>query len=129
MTTEHPSLPRIDKYLWATRIFKTRGDAAEACRNKRVSINGQEAKPSREVKASDVIVVRKGPVRYTYKVLALLTQRVAAKNLPTYILDVTSPEELSKGEQHNEMARIWRTPGTGRPTKKDRRLMERVMDT
>ncbi|MCL2726855.1 MAG: S4 domain-containing protein [Bacteroidales bacterium] len=121
------STPRIDKYLWSTRIFKTRADATDACKSGKVSINSQPVKASREVKTGDVIAVRKGPVSHSYKVLALLTQRVSVKNLAPYILDITPPEELAKGERHNESAAAWRERGAGRPTKKERRELERVL--
>ena len=123
------TLLRIDKYLWAIRVFKTRSDAADACRSGKVTLNGQEAKPSKEVKIGDLLEVRKGPVRYRYKILALLEQRVAAKNLAPYVLDVTPPEELAKGADHHQTALVWRERGTGRPTKKERRDIDRLMDS
>jgi len=121
-------LPRIDKYLWAIRVFKTRADATDACKSGKVCVNGQPVKSSREVKVGDVIVVRKGPVHYSYKVLALLMQRVGAKNLAPNVLDITPPEELAKGEKHNESVLVRRDRGAGRPTKKERRDIDRLMD-
>ena len=120
--------PRMDKYLWAIRVFKTRNDAADACRSGKVTLNGQEAKPSKEVKEGDIIGVRKGPVRHSYKVLTQLTQRVGAKNLAPYVLDTTPPEELAKGDQHNQSLLLWRERGTGRPTKKERRDIDRLLE-
>jgi len=122
------TLPRIDKYLWAIRVFKTRSDAADACRSGKVRLNNMEAKPSKEVKAGDLLEVRKGPVRYRYQVLGLLEQRIAAKNLTPYILDITPPEELAKGQKPNESVLMWRERGTGRPTKKERRDIDRLME-
>ena len=122
------TLPRIDKYLWAIRVFKTRSDAADACRSGKIKINNLEAKPSREVRVGDVLEVRKGPVHYRYQVLGLLEQRVAAKNLTPYVLDITLPEELAKGQKPNESLLVWRDRGTGRPTKKERRDIDRIME-
>ena len=121
------TFPRIDKYLWAIRVFKTRSDAADACKSGKVAVNGQPAKQSKEVKTGDMLEVRKGPVHYRYQVLALLEQRVAAKNLAPYVLDITPPEELAKGETHHETVLVWRERGTGRPTKKERREIDRLM--
>ena len=88
---------RIDKWLWAVRIFKTRSDAAEACRTGKVTINGSEAKPSKELKEGDLLTVKKVPImRYSYKVLALVERRLPAKDVPTYCLDITPQEELDK---------------------------------
>ena len=126
MNDDH--LPRIDKYLWAVRIFKTRNDAADACRSGKVSVNGQVAKPSREVKAGDTLTVRKGPIVYSYQIVSLLSQRVAAKNLCPYIVDTTPPEALAKEEMHRQTLVVRRDRGTGRPTKKERRDIDRVMD-
>jgi len=121
-------LPRIDKYLWAIRVYKTRTDAADACKSGKVLVNGQAAKPSREVRIGDIIVVRKGPVYYSYKVLSPIIQRVAAKNLAPYVLDITPPEEIAKSQQHSETALVWRARGSGRPTKKERRNIDRIME-
>ena len=88
---------RIDKWLWAVRIFKTRSDAAEACRTGKVTINGTEAKPSKEVKEGDLLTVKKVPImRYSYKVVGLVERRLPAKDVPTYCLDITPQEELDK---------------------------------
>ena len=127
-TSLNTNILRIDKYLWAVRIYKTREEAADALRGGKVWVNGQEAKPSREVKVDDMIVVRKGAIRHSYKVLALLTQRVAAKNVAPYILDCTSPEELAKEAAHKEMGWVFRDRGAGRPTKKERRDLEKEMN-
>ena len=87
---------RLDKYLWAVRVFKTRSDAADAIRTNKVTVNGSYAKPSREVKIGDVIAVRKQQVTYSYKVLDLVSSRQPAKNVPAYCLNITPQEELDK---------------------------------
>ena len=87
---------RLDKYLWAVRVFKTRSDAADAVRNNKVTVNGAYAKPSRDVKIGDRIDVRKTRITYSYKVLDLVSSRQPAKNVAAYCLDVTPPEELAR---------------------------------
>lgn len=119
---------RLDKYLWAVRIFKTRSDAADAVRNNKVTVNGAWAKPSREVKQGDVIGVRKAQVTYLYKVLNGVSSRQPAKNVPDYCLNITPQEELDKLNVPRETIFIARDPGTGRPTKKDRRDLDALMD-
>ena len=119
---------RLDKYLWAVRIFKTRSDAADAVRNNKVTVNGSYAKPSREVKLGDVIAVRKQQVAYSYKVLDLVSSRQPAKNVPLYCLDVTPQEELAKLDVPRETIFVFRDRGTGRPTKKERRELDSLMD-
>lgn len=119
---------RLDKYLWAVRIFKTRSDAADAVRNNKVTVNGSYAKPSREVKLGDVIAVRKQQVTYSYKVLDLVSSRQPAKNVPLYCLDITPQEELAKLNVPRETIFVFRDRGTGRPTKKERRELDSLMD-
>lgn len=120
---------RVDKWLWAVRIFKTRSDAAEACRTGKVTINGSEAKPSKEVKEGDVLTVKKVPVmRFTYKVVGIVERRLPAKDVPTYCLDMTPQEELDKLNPPKETIFISRDRGTGRPTKKERRDLDALMD-
>ena len=120
---------RIDKYLWAIRVFKTRTDATEACKGGRVNIGALEAKPSKEVKEGDVITVRKGAVRYSYKVLAPLEKRVGAKDVERYALNVTPESELNKVHAPVETFLVQREKGTGRPTKRDRRKMDELYDS
>ena len=113
---------RIDKWLWAVRIYKTRSDAAEACRTGKVTINGTETKPSKEVKEGDVLTVKKVPVmRFTYKVLGIVERRLPAKDVPTYCLDMTPEEEMAKLNPPKETIFVMRERGAGRPTKKERR--------
>ena len=119
---------RLDKYLWAVRIFKTRSDAADAVRNNKVTVNGSYAKPSREVKLGDVIAVRKQQVTYSYKVLDLVSSRQPAKNVPLYCLDITPQEELAKLNVPRQTIFVFRDRGTGRPTKKERRELDSLMD-
>ena len=119
---------RLDKYLWAVRIFKTRSDAADAVRTNKVTVNGSYAKPSREVKIGDVIAVRKQAVTYSYKVLDLVSSRQPAKNVPLYCLDVTPQEERDKLNIPRETVFVFRERGTGRPTKKERRELDTLMD-
>ena len=119
---------RLDKYLWAVRVFKTRSDAADAIRNNRVLVNDAYAKPSREVKQGDIISVKKMPVTYKYKVLELVSSRQGAKNVPTYCLKITPQEELDKLSVPRETVFVFRERGTGRPTKKERREIDALMD-
>ena len=119
---------RLDKYLWAVRIFKTRSDAADAIRQNRVLVNDAYAKPSREVKVGDMISVRRERVHYSYKVLDLVSSRQPAKNVPTYCLNCTPQEELDKLNVPHETIFVFRERGMGRPTKKDRRNIDALMD-
>ena len=119
---------RLDKYLWAVRVFKTRSDAADAVRTNKVTVNGAYAKPSREVKIGDVIAVRKMQVTYSYKVLDLVSSRQPAKNVPLYCLNVTPQEELDKLNVPRETVFVFRDRGTGRPTKKERRELDGLVE-
>ena len=115
---------RIDKYLWAIRVYKTRTDATDACKGGKVRINGADTKPSKLVKPGDMIVARKGAVTYTYKVIQLIDKRQGAKLVPNYAENLTPPEELAKLRAPVETFFLKRDRGAGRPTKKDRRQME-----
>lgn len=115
---------RIDKWLWAARIFKTRTIAAEACKKGRVSINGAQAKPSRMIKPGDVINVKKSPITYSFKVLQAIEKRVGAKLVPEIMENVTSSEQYELLEMSRISGFIDRARGTGRPTKKDRRSLD-----
>ncbi len=123
------SSTRIDKWLWAVRIFKTRSDAAEACRTNRVTIGGGYTKPSRDVKPGDLITVRKTLVTYSYRVLAITSSRLGAPLVPEYAENVTPQEELDKLNVPKETIFIQRDRGTGRPTKRERREIDSLMDT
>lgn len=120
---------RIDKYLWAIRAFKTRGEATEACKGGKVKVAGVPVKPSRAVQPGDVIQLRKGIVTYTYKVLRPLDNRVGAKLVPDYAENLTPEEELEKLKAPVESFFVTRDRGAGRPTKKDRREIEQLWDT
>ena len=115
---------RIDKYLWSIRAFKTRTDATQACRGGKVRVNGADAKPSRDVKAGDVITVRKGPATFTYKVNELVAKRQGAKNVAAFADNLTPQSELEKFVRPVETVAFRRDPGAGRPTKKDRRQLD-----
>lgn len=120
---------RIDKYLWAIRVFKTRTDATDACKGGKVRLNGNDVKPSRTVAYGDVINVRKGAVLYSYKVVATIEKRVGAKLVPEYAENITPQDELDKLRHPVETFFLKRDPGTGRPTKRDRRQMELLWDS
>ncbi len=119
---------RIDKYLWAVRIFKTRSDAADAARNNKVLINDSYCKPSREVKIGDRITIKRVQITYSYRVLELVSNRQPAKNVPIYCQNITPQEELDKLLAPRETIFVVRDRGTGRPTKKDRRELDELMD-
>lgn len=122
---DEDSQPRIDKWLWTVRIFKTRSQATEACKKGRVIIDDVQVKPSRAIKLSDVVTVRKPPVIYTYRVTGFPTSRVGAKLVPEYLEDMTSPEELDKLKINNAIF-LQRDKGAGRPTKKERRELDKI---
>ena len=115
---------RVDKYLWAMRIYKTRSIATDACKCGRVKMNGVEVKPSRMFHVGDVFSVRKGPITYTYRILQLWGNRLGAKMVPEYLQDITPIEQLALLELARFAAQSGRDRGTGRPTKKDRREIE-----
>ena len=115
---------RIDKWLWAARIFKTRTLAADACKNGRVTIDGVNVKPSRMVKCGETVSVRKPPITYSFRILKTIEQRVGAKLLPEIYENVTAPEEYELLEMTRISGFVNRARGTGRPTKKDRRSLD-----
>lgn len=119
---------RIDKWMWATRIFKTRTIATEACKKNRIMIGGVNVKASRMIKVGDIIQVRKPPVTYSFRVLALTQNRMGAKLVPDYLENVTTPEQYELLEMNRLSGFIDRARGTGRPTKKDRRELEQFTD-
>ena len=119
---------RIDKYLWSIRVFKTRSEATDACKGGKIRVNGADTKPSKAVKRGDVIVARKGPVTYTYKVLELVDKRQGARLVPNYAENLTPAEEIAKLRAPVETFFLKRDRGAGRPTKKDRRQMESLWD-
>lgn len=118
---------RIDKWMWAARIFKTRTIAAEVCKKGRVSINGAQAKPARMIKPGDVIQIRKPPVTYSFKVLQAIEKRVGAKLVPEILENVTTPDQYELLEMTRISGFVNRAKGTGRPTKKDRRDLDEFL--
>jgi ribosome-associated heat shock protein Hsp15 len=123
-----PKSVRIDKYLWAVRIYKTRTLATDACRKGKVSMADMPAKPSRTVSAGDVIQVKKIPVVYSYRVIDPIEKRVGAKIVENFVENITPEEELHKLEMQDDFF-VKRDRGAGRPTKKERRLLDDLQDT
>ena len=119
---------RLDKWLWAARIYKTRTIAADACKNGRITINGAQAKPSRTVKAGDEVGVRKPPVTYTFRVKEAIEKRVGAKLLPDVLENITDAAQYELLEMSRISGFIDRQRGTGRPTKKERRALDAFID-
>ena len=115
---------RIDKWLWAARIFKTRSIAADACKNGRVTINNVNVKPSHMVKVGETVSVRKPPVTYSFKILQTIEQRVGAKLIPEVYENVTTPDQYELREMNRISGFVDRARGTGRPTKKERRALD-----
>ena len=122
------SNPRVDKFLWSVRVYKTRAKSTEACKKGRVIIDGIDAKPSKTVKEGDLITVKKPPVNYSYKVLDYPKSRVSAKLVDNYIEDIT-PEEEKEKLKITDSFFIKRERGAGRPTKKERREIDKLKDT
>ena len=117
---------RIDKFLWSARIYKTRAIAVEECEKHRVLVNGAEVKPSRHVKAGDRLTVKKLPVVYTYEIIQLIDKRQPASLVKNYLVDATPQSELDKAEMNRMTAFVQRDRGAGRPTKKERRDIEKL---
>jgi len=115
---------RIDKWLWAVRLFKTRSLAAEACKKGKVIVQNIQVKPSRNVKVGDVISIKRNPILFSFKVLALSENRMNAKLVPEFMLNVTTSDQLELIELAKLAGQSGRDRGTGRPTKKDRREIE-----
>lgn len=119
---------RIDKWLWASRIFKTRSIASEACKKGRISINGMQVKPARMIKPGEVIQVKKPPITYSFKVLQAIEKRIGAKLVPEVMENVTAPDQYELLEMSKISGFVGRARGTGRPTKKDRRSIDEFVD-
>ncbi len=120
---------RIDKFLWAVRLYKTRSQASEECRKGRISVNGIAVKPSRNISPGEVVTVKKLPVIYTYEVLQPIENRVSASLVENYIRDITPEEEKNKLVVARNTGFGIRPRGLGRPTKKDRRSLDRLSDS
>lgn len=119
---------RIDKWLWAARIFKTRSIAADACKNGRVTINNVNVKPSHMVKAGETVSVKKPPITYSFRILKPIEQRVGAKLIPEIYENVTDPKQYELLEMSRISGFVDRARGTGRPTKKERRALDAFTD-
>lgn len=117
-------IARIDKWLWAARIFKTRSIAADACKNGRVTIKGINVKPSHTIKAGEVVSVKKPPITYSFEVLQTIEKRVGAKLVPEVYKNVTDAKQYELLEMSRISGFVDRARGTGRPTKKDRRQLD-----
>lgn len=115
---------RLDKWLWAARIFKTRTLAAAACKKGQVAVGGAQMKPSRTIKVGDVVDVRKPPITYSFRVLQAIEKRVGAKLIPQILENVTAPEQYELLEMNRISGFVDRARGTGRPTKKERRALD-----
>lgn len=120
---------RIDKYLWAIRVFKTRSEAADACNGNKVKIAGVNAKASKAVKEGDVIEVRKASAVFSYRVIKLSENRMGAQLVPQYAEDLTPESEKAKLHAPAQTIVLRRDKGTGRPTKKERRCLDALMDS
>lgn len=120
---------RIDKYLWAVRLFKTRSIATEACKKGKVLMDGMPVKSSRMVKAGDIISIKEPPITKTYKVLDLSGKRMGAKLTPDYLKDITPDDELEILRLTKIANQLNRPRGMGRPTKKERRDIDQFFDT
>ena len=119
---------RIDKWLWAARIFKTRSIAADACKNGRVTISGTNVKPSHSIKVGEIINVKKPPITYSFEVLQTIEKRVGAKLIPEVYKNVTDAKQYELLEMSRISGFVDRARGTGRPTKKDRRQIDAFVD-
>lgn len=117
---------RLDKWLWAVRVFKTRPEATANCRNGHVQVNGQDAKPGRDIHAGEIVTVKVGMVTRTLRVTGIPKSRVAAKMLPDFFADLTPPAEYERAKQAKIEHMLARERGRGRPTKKDRRSMAQL---
>jgi len=119
---------RIDKYLWSVRIYKTRSIASDECRKGRILINDVQVKPSRTITSGEMITVRKPPVNYTYRVIEPVENRVGARLVSQFIEDLTPDAEKLKLDIKQSVGTLYRDKGAGRPTKKERRLIDRLQD-
>ena len=117
---------RIDKWLWAVRIFKTRALASKACAGGKVKIDSTAVKATRNIKKNDIIQVRKGVVKYLYKVRKNAEKRMGAKLVPEFLEDITPKEELAKLKSAQKQPIQTREKGMGRPTKRERRMMDKL---
>lgn len=115
---------RVDKFIWCCRIAKTRSKAAEWVKKGKVKLNNEPIKPAKEVQIGDIIQVHKVNALFEYKVIALLANRVGAKLVNDYVVDITKPDELEKYKTYQQAQRAYNQYGTGKPSKKDRRVLD-----
>ena len=121
------SAARLDKWLWAVRLFKSRSLASDACRAGSVAVNELPAKPGRDVHAGEIVTVKQGLVLRTLRVIGVPRSRVGAKLVANFCTDLTPKEELEKGRERSVQQVLAREKGTGRPTKRDRRLLDDLL--
>ena len=119
---------RIDKWLWAVRIYKTRSIAAEACKKGHVSIGDRTAKPAHNIRVGDIVNVKKAPITYSFRVLKCAENRVGAKLVPELMENITSQEQYEILEMSRISGFVDRARGTGRPTKKERRDLDQFVE-
>ena len=119
---------RVDKWLWAVRIFKTRSIATDACKKGRVAVGGTVVKPSRMIHVGDIVSVRKPPIEYFFRVIQLLGSRVGAKRVEEFMQNVTPREQYELLELQRVSGFVDRAKGLGRPTKKDRRDLDQFAE-
>jgi len=119
---------RIDKWLWAVRIFKTRAQATKACAGGKVKIDSTAVKASRKIKPGETLLVRKGVIKYMYKVLKIAEKRMGAKLIIDFVEDLTSDDERAKLRSSHKQPLQTREKGQGRPTKKERRIMDEIRE-
>lgn len=119
---------RIDKWLWSMRVFKTRSIATDACKKGRVTINGAQIKPSRNIKIGEIVDVKKPPITYTFKVLAIPNGRLGAKLVPEYLENLTPQSQYDLLEMSRISGFVDRSKGLGRPTKRDSRELAKFRE-
>jgi ribosome-associated heat shock protein Hsp15 len=119
---------RIDKFLWSVRLYKTRSIASDECRKGRIIINNIQVKPSRIITKNEIIIVKKPPVIYTYKVIEPVENRVSAKLTELFVEDLTTAEEKAKLDIRQPLGTVYRDKGSGRPTKKERRVIDKLKE-
>lgn len=123
-----PAAVRLDKWLWCVRVYKTRAQATEACRGGKVTVDGQTARPAREVRTGQMVAINLGGWTRTVRVGPLLTQRVAHAEIGPHLEDLTPAEERERGRERHIQNLLARPAGEGRPTKRERRAFERAFD-
>lgn len=121
-------MARIDKYLWAVRLCKTRSLATKMCKQGKVLMNGEAVKPSKEIAVGDQFSIKKNTAMFSYEVVDDLEKRVGAKLVSDYLRDITHEEEIEKYKAYQDAQRQYRQQGLGRPGKKDRRALMRFLE-